>query len=282
MKTITIDGVEYNLLPKVKFKVGDWVVIDNNHNSTYQVDSVRNYDYMLKHTHGGLMPFPFSSETRLRFWTIKDAKDSDVLSYQGEVFIARIARGLSANVAIDYDCCYDGNSFILNSFYSLTVEELKKVYPATKEQRDMFFKKMREVGYEWDEKKKELCKIIEPKFKVGDEIKTGNTIETIVEIDCATRSYCCESGRTIWFENQDLWHLAPKPHYDITNFYAGMPVLVRDDDDVEWRYVLFSHYRKVGVSFCAGGHCWYQCIPFERNEHLLGTTDMPSEEYINW
>ena len=75
----------------------------------------------------------------------------------------------------------------------------------------------------------------------------------------------------------------PKPHYDIANFHAGMPVLVRDGNCHEWRYVTFSHYRKVGTPFCAGGQYWSQCIPFdEGTKHLLGTTDMPSEEYINW
>ena len=131
---------------------------------------------------------------------------------------------------------------------------------------------------------KELELPIEPCFKVGDEIKTGNTIETIAEVDHATRSYCCESGRTIWFENQDLWHLAPKPHYDISNFHAGMPALVRDANDKEWRYVLYSHNtaRYGLMRFNAGATIWKQCIPFEGNEHLLGTTDMCDEMYVNW
>ena len=72
-------------------------------------------------------------------------------------------------------------------------------------------------------------------------------------------------------------------HYDISNFHAGMPVLVRDDDDEEWNYLFFSHYRKKSSDhFFAGGSPWFQCIPFEGNEHLLGTTDMPDEMYINW
>jgi len=124
----------------------------------------------------------------------------------------------------------------------------------------------------------------EPMFKVGDEIKTGSTIETIAEIDYTARRYYCESGRTISFVNQDLWHLAPKPHYDIANFHAGMPVLVRDGDCGEWKYVSFSHYRrKNGIPFCAGGQFFFQCIPFNnKTKHLLGTTEMCPEEFINW
>ena len=35
----------------------------------------------------------------------------------------------------------------------------KEIYPATKEQRELLFKKMKEAGYEWDSDKKELRKI---------------------------------------------------------------------------------------------------------------------------
>ena len=106
-------------------------------------------------------------------------------------------------------------------------------YPATKEQRDLLFAKMKEAGYEWDAEKKELRKI--------------------------------------------------KPHYDISNFHAGMPVLVRYNNREEWRYVPFSHIITNGSwKFNAVGTVWQQCIPFEGNEILLGTTDTPSEEFINW
>ena len=76
-----------------------------------------------------------------------------------------------------------------------------------------------------------------------------------------------------------------KPHYDIANFHAGMPVLVRILDKHKWCYLLFSHcYKHQGIlHFHAGGAGWLQCIPFNKDtEHLLGTNDMCSEEYINW
>ena len=131
----------------------------------------------------------------------------------------------------------------------------------------------------------ENFKLTKPKFKVGDNIKTGNTIETIAEVNHTIRSYYCESGRVIYFANQDLWHLVPKPHYDIKNFHAGMPVLVRETSLNVWQYVLFSHCYIGGdgsTRFNAGLVGFTQCIPFEGNKHLLGTTDMPDECYINW
>ena len=77
----------------------------------------------------------------------------------------------------------------------------------------------------------------------------------------------------------------PKPHYNISNFYAGMPVLVRDNNEEEWRHTAFSHMtsRFYENKFAAGCTYWCQCIPFnDDTKHLLGTTDMCPEEYINW
>lgn len=77
----------------------------------------------------------------------------------------------------------------------------------------------------------------------------------------------------------------PKPHYDISNFHVGMPVLVRDNEGEEWRYTTFSHVtsRFYENKFAAGCTYWSQCIPFnDDTKHLLGTTEPCDEMYINW
>lgn len=54
-------------------------------------------------------------------------------------------------------------------------------------------------------------------------------------------------------------------------------VLARDDDDTTWRCDFFSHLGdKEGVFICLTTW-WKQCIPYEGNEHLLGTTNNPEE-----
>ena len=56
-------------------------------------------------------------------------------------------------------------------------------------------------------------------------------------------------------------------------------VLVRDKDDEEWRTEIFSNYYKTvnGDPFyrCLVA-AWEQCIPYEGNESLLGTSNKPS------
>ncbi len=51
-------------------------------------------------------------------------------------------------------------------------------------------------------------------------------------------------------------------------------VLVRDLDDDVWKCDLFSHLGDRGVFVCLFTW-WKQCIPYEGNKHLLGTTDKP-------
>lgn len=49
-------------------------------------------------------------------------------------------------------------------------------------------------------------------------------------------------------------------------------VLVRDRDCDLWQISLFG-YKNHNCYHCSNGYIWYQCIPYEGNEHLLGTTD---------
>lgn len=51
-------------------------------------------------------------------------------------------------------------------------------------------------------------------------------------------------------------------------------VLVRGVDEQEWECSLFSHIDEEYCYVCVGSW-WLQCIPYEGNEHLLGTTKKP-------
>ena len=51
-------------------------------------------------------------------------------------------------------------------------------------------------------------------------------------------------------------------------------VLVRDEDDDEWVCDIFSHIDEDDLYYCVGTR-WKQCIAYNGNEHLLGTTNKP-------
>lgn len=53
-------------------------------------------------------------------------------------------------------------------------------------------------------------------------------------------------------------------------------VLVRDYNDNEWVCDIFSHIDELDFYYCVGTR-WEQCIHYEGNEHLLGTTKKPEE-----
>lgn len=134
---------------------------------------------------------------------------------------------------------------------------------------------------------KELELPIEPCFKVGDKIEATiygiKRRVTIRVVDETNRCYFGTLAECIGFSEQDQWHLAPKPHYDISNFKPFDKVLTRFGNNDPWRADFFSHIKEDrGRYFVCVGYANRQCIPFEGNEHLFGTTDMPSEEYINW
>lgn len=103
----------------------------------------------------------------LRLWTIADAKDGDVLvcplpkGYENgeQIFIFK---GINSRDYVDdcieYYCRICEGVFYENkNGYMGTVSS--PLYPATKEQRNILFLKMREAGYEWDSEKKEVEEI---------------------------------------------------------------------------------------------------------------------------
>lgn len=58
-------------------------------------------------------------------------------------------------------------------------------------------------------------------------------------------------------------------------FEAFDKVLVRDTDHSKWECDIFSHLGdKDGIFVCISDW-WHQCIHYDGNEHLLGTTNKP-------
>ena len=140
---------------KPKFKVGDWI-ISNDKKSTYQVievvrgfyvvrDNVDNHEY-----HIGIQDVDKSASV----FTIQDAKDGDVLALDNEIFIYAHRRDMYP-IAVAH--CFTDNvtDFCLGGEFGY-VERAISISPATKEQRDLLFSKMREAGYEWDAEKMKI------------------------------------------------------------------------------------------------------------------------------
>lgn len=138
-----------------KFKEGDWVFIEwANKKDLFQIKNVDCFGYSFDE----YFTIPFMYEDVLSKWTINDAKEGDVLRL-GDV-IAIFKKYIGQEECI----CYC--SSCVNAGFEIPIENGEdNVYgctnttPATKEQRDLLFAKMKDAGYEWDAMKKQLKKL---------------------------------------------------------------------------------------------------------------------------
>lgn len=152
-----------------KFKAGDWILHCGTEH-TYQVVGIKDNKYQMK-CNGNYTEEKIADVNRCaRKWDItKDAKDGDVL-------VSPLIGDDKNGVQIFMFKCLENRDYADNcvEFYSRLClgvfynnEEnyfmgtiKSPVYPATKEQRDLFFKKMHDAGYELDAENKQLKKLI--------------------------------------------------------------------------------------------------------------------------
>ena len=163
-----------------KFNIGDWIV--DKSGLTQQVLDLRGGIYTCTYN-----SFTTDCESNYYLWTIQDAKDGDILYLQhdGKEHII-IYKGIIKErfrTFVSAYCAYNG---IVDAFCFADVSRYAdiaygSIMPATKEQRDLLFVKIKEAGYEWDAEKKELMKIE----------KSEN-----ICLDCINRKGCimCENG----------------------------------------------------------------------------------------
>lgn len=157
---------------------------------------------------------------------------------------------------------------------------------ATEEEKAKLFDAIKSNGYKWNTETKNLEKLIQPKFKVGDRITNGKTSITIGYID---DEYYYEIGRSIatrlLIKNQDEWKLVPNK-FDITTLVPfESRVLARDNDKEKWHPGIWGFYDENSYNsypYKLIGDISRYCIPYEGNEHLLGKTYDCDEYFKTW
>ena len=160
---------EQKLTDEPKFKVGDWVFIEEvkgYKNGPFQIKTVDSFGYSFDEYH----TIPFMYEELLSKWTIQDAKQGDVLYHKAENGIEYIVMNKGLNEFNNIDSYFRYNS--INGFNtdipSVLSAKCDSITPATKEQRDFLFQKMKEDGYEWNAERKELKKIEDEEYNGED------------------------------------------------------------------------------------------------------------------
>lgn len=124
-------------------------------------------------------------------------------------------------------------------------------------------------------------------FKVGDIIQDEDGYKVkITEVNIEDECYGYESMiakgiGSISFSEQDNWELVLNK-FDITTLKPfESRILVRVNENGLWKPAIFGFYNKIDF-YTVSGIAWEQCIPYEGNEHLLGTTNDCDEFYKTW
>lgn len=163
--------VEQKTTDKPKFRPGDWITFYGGVPfKILKIEAEYNgiLDYLLldQNGHDSFYNKKYVDENA-RLWNIQDAKCGDVLICKGDI-------KYSNGIKYERICLFNN---LENAFSTLTktlnyVEECDidvridypdNTIPATKEQRDFLLQKMKESGYKWDAKNKEVRKI-EPDY----------------------------------------------------------------------------------------------------------------------
>ena len=270
-------------ITRLNFKVGDWI-IRNNKYTGIPVKVIEFNGYYSCELNGEVVNFTRNDvHNNFHLWTIDDAKDGDVLvDKDNNIGIFQKFEGIYWYSYIYLGC--DGN---LRGFNIGGSHKQTDVHPATKEQRDLLFQKIKEKGYEWNDKTKILERLISPQFKVGNRIKekqTGICGEIIsvqknrydVKID--------DKGLYVYFREQDNWELVSKK-FDINTLKPLQPVLVRDSNIGRWDitfYELYDSINKIYPYRTLGGCIYKQCIPYKGNEDLIGLVKDCDDYYKTW
>ena len=228
---------------KPSFKVGDWIITPKN--KVLQITSIDDTSYC---------------DEQCRFWTLEDGKDGDVLATSAGAFIYNDNNGGGSCPG-----SYCGINTLGN--FQMGVEHHwtgKKVYPATKEQRDLLFQKIKEAGYEWDEENKELKKLEKSSFHEGDWVVRGNTIAQILDVQeqyyigLDTNGKVFVSSRFLNSDKIHLWTIEDAKDGDVlvhSSFMFGDFIFIYNNTSILQAYCYYSNERNRFIIEDRGHHC---------------------------
>jgi hypothetical protein len=165
-------------------------------------------------------------------------------------------------------------------------ETVSKIRFATEKEKEKLFQAIKDNGYRWNPETKALEELIDPIFKVGDKIRlkeNHNYIYTITGIREKENKYECGVTFVLRFSEQDNWELVPDK-FDINTLIPfESRVLARDNVKEKWYPGIWGYYDKDSTyPYKLIGVISRYCIPYEGNEHLLGTTKDCDKFYRTW
>ena len=237
-------------IPKTKFKAGDWAMTD--YGNVVYIESISETKYLLQciDGHHEKMSFEYV-DTCWRPWTVQDAKDGDVLATKDAVFIFKHMEKAGLSLCNSY-CEVIGDSK-LGLGFDFSVDS---VHPATKEERDILFQKIKEAGYGWDSDKKELTgngnSISRPLGWTTVE-ESKQLIEAGLPVETADMLYTSLDGHaTPWvWRSKPGMHPEDTPCWSLGALIQMLPLNIQTGDSFLDKYDLeFKLYSGYMVTYC--------------------------------
>lgn len=146
---------------ETKFKVGDWIVTPDN--EVKQIEKVTFGNYWF--TDETLYDI-IDVDNRGHLWTIQDANNGDVLlspsTPEGDKECPFIFKEIDKNGIVRFHAALlQSENIKIADGITNVIGYANASYhtPATRKQRDLLFRRMKEAGYGWDAENKELKKI---------------------------------------------------------------------------------------------------------------------------
>ena len=216
-------------------------------------------------------------------------KDGDVVATVAGTWVG-ITLGGKVGDWIPTYCVINSNNEFMAYFDQKGKWSFSKL--ATEEEKQKLFDAIKANGYVWNAETKTLEKLIKPKFKVGDKIVKRNSVSNSWIVSSVNSEYYGlklplggESFGVLSVSEQDDYELLLNTNkFDITTLKPFDKVLVRDKNKDEWAITFFSHCNNLEIYkySCINNTGYAQCIPYEGNKHLLGTTNDCDDYYKTW
>lgn len=151
-----------------------------------------------------------------KLWTFQDVKDGDVLAFDNDTIV--IFKDLYNSSTFHSYCHIEDGLFDVSKDDMPDWWEGKGFHPATEEQRDLLFQKMKEAGYEWDADNKELKKAKVANKESEDELIRKALIDYFDDANKSDenplQSYGIRTHEVIdWLEKQNRFMIYTKEKF---------------------------------------------------------------------
>lgn len=284
-----LDNVEFE---ELDFNFHNYPIVIRNSKTKAEI-YLTEYGQFMNEENYKCIIFPKGKNTWEGFVPPCQFEDGDIVASRSGDYIFMLKK---AHTYPDDDVykVYNGTCYFgLSSSKFLFTKEDKWYFNrlATEEEKQKLFQAVKDNGYRWNNETKSLEKLIEPKFKVGDRIKKyKDKISGIITYISENGFYKVKYQGTgisyVNFAHQDNWELVPNK-FDLNTLKPFDKVLVRHDRENAWCSSLLSHMDDNSNSYCykfvtIAGKSYPMCIPYEHNEHLLGTKNDCDEFYKTW